>query len=82
MMLGLWISLVLTAPPPAPSDAQCKALPAQSTSRLPFQAGERLDYDIDLIGGIKVGTVEMEVMPPDRVAGELVLPIRAHAKGD
>ena len=35
----------------------CQALPPLVPSRLPFQAGEKLDYDIDLIGGIKVGTV-------------------------
>ncbi len=81
-MLALWLSLTLAASPPVPSDVACQALPAQAASRLPFQAGEKLDYDIDLIGGIRVGTVEMEVQPPERLAGDLVLPIRAHAKGD
>jgi hypothetical protein len=81
-MLALWLSLALAAPPPIPSNAECKALPPLALSRLPFQAGEKLDYDIDLIGGIKVGTVEMEVQPPERIDGELLLPIRAHAKGD
>jgi hypothetical protein len=81
-MFGLWLSLTLAAPPPPPSDAECKALPALATSRLPFQAGEKLDYDIDLIGGIKVGAVEMEVRPPERIGADLLLPIRAHAKGD
>jgi len=81
-MLALWLSFALAAPHPAPSDAECKALPAQAASRLPFQAGEKLDYDIDLIGGIKVGSVEMEVGTPERLEGDLLLPIRAHAKGD
>jgi hypothetical protein len=81
-MLALWLSLSLSAPPPIPSDAECPALPSLATSRFPFQAGEKLDYEIDMLGGIKLGTVEMEVDAPEHVGGDLVLPIRAHAQGD
>jgi len=81
-MLSIWLSIALAAPPPPPGDAECKGLPALAASRLPFQAGEKLDYEIDLIGGIKVGTVEMEVQPPEGTDGDRLLPIHAHAKGN
>src|SRR5581483_5120277 len=81
-MHGLLTALVLTAAPSAPTDAECAPLPAQAAGRLPFQAGEKLDYEIDLLGGLKIGTVEFEVQPPERIGSELLLPIRAHAAGD
>jgi hypothetical protein len=73
--LALWLS----ANPAVPKDAECAALPALPGSRLPFGAGEKLDYDVDLLGGVKIGTVEMEVGKPEKQNGRTLLPIVAHA---
>jgi hypothetical protein len=70
-----------TAPPspPIPSNAQCHPLPALPAHRFPIRAGERLDYDIDFLGGVKVGTVTILVEPPVAEDGGVVLPISVHA---
>ena len=74
------LALFLAASPAAvPKDSECAALPSLAGSRLPFAAGEKLDYDVDLLGGLKIGTVEMEVRPPERQHGSLLLPVEAHA---
>ncbi|MHB8417143.1 MAG: DUF3108 domain-containing protein [Myxococcales bacterium] len=62
-----------------PSDAQCRALPPLPDHRLPLRAGERLDYDVDLLGGVKAGTVTLEVRPPEHQEGGVTLPIAVHA---
>lgn len=79
MVHGAWLVFWLAAPPPVPKDAECAPLPPVTGSRLPFIAGEKLDYDVDLLGGLKIGTVEMEVESPAREHGTVLLPIRAHA---
>lgn len=78
-MLRVVLTALLAATPTVPSDADCPALPGLVGSRLPFRAGEKLDFDIDLLGGLKIGSVEMEVEPPERQHGLLILPIKAHA---
>jgi Protein of unknown function (DUF3108) len=84
MMFELCLGLVLVASATsAPSDAECGPLPSLSGSHLPFQAGEHLDYEVDLLGGLKAGTVQMEVSAPERGDQTLLLPVKAtaHANG-
>jgi hypothetical protein len=50
--------------------------------RFPIRVGERLDYDIDFLGGVKVGTVTLLVEPPATETGEsggVTLPVSVHA---
>ncbi len=83
-MSALALALWLAATPTIPRDADCAALPPLPGSRLPFHAGDKLDYDVDLLGGLRIGTVEMEVHAPER--GErghgTLLPISAHAAAE
>ncbi|HUB10066.1 MAG TPA: DUF3108 domain-containing protein [Myxococcales bacterium] len=67
---------------PVPTDAQCRALPALPAHRLPLRVGERLDYDIDFLGGVKAGTVTLEVKPPEHQEGGVTLPIAVHAESN
>ena len=63
-----------------PTDAQCHALPSLPRGRLPLRAGERLEFTVDVLGGMKAGTLTMETLPAERHDGVLTLPIAAHAQ--
>lgn len=62
------------APPPIPTDAECKALPAPNKA-LTYGPGELLTFDIDALGA-KAGTMTMRVLPMKNGA----LPVEAHVE--
>jgi hypothetical protein len=62
-----------------PSNAQCRPLPALPRHRLPIRSGESLEYDIDFLGGVRVGSVTMVAEPPIEENGGTLLPISVHA---
>ncbi|MHB1846834.1 MAG: DUF3108 domain-containing protein [Deltaproteobacteria bacterium] len=82
-MLPLVAAFLLSAAAaaPMPTAAQCHRLPEAPARRLPFRTGERLEYAVDLLGGIQVGTVTLDLLPPVRRGAALTLPARAHALG-
>ncbi len=82
MLAGSLLSLVLSlsASPSYPPDPHCGPLPALEHRRLPFRADEKLYYEVDLLGGIKVGRVMLETLPPKRVGGTLAMPVHATAE--
>ena len=77
-MLATSLCLLMAAAPAVPADVDCAPLPMASSSKLPFRAGEHLDFDIDVLGGLKIGAVGMEVGVPERQSKILLLPIKAH----
>ncbi len=65
-----------------PTNAQCRALPPMPAHRLPIRAGERLEYAIDFLGGVKAVTVTMHTQPPQHHDGALMLPVSVHAESN
>ncbi len=79
-LAALHLALRAPAPlPPIPTNAQCHALPPLPARRLPLRSGERLDYDVDFLGGIKAGSVTLSMRPPVQRDGSLALPVSVHA---
>jgi hypothetical protein len=66
----LALALALGAPAPC-------ALPAVGAAR-PWRTGETLAYDLDLLGMVKAGTLELSVERP--MSGGRIVPLRARAR--
>jgi hypothetical protein len=64
------LALALGAPPPC-------ALPAVGAER-PWRTGETLTFDLDLLGMVKAGTLELSVERP--MSGGRIVPLRARAR--
>jgi hypothetical protein len=79
-LVALGLLLAGIPSPSYPNDAHCGPLPAAKRERLPFRAGEKLFYDVDFLGGIKVGRVTIETLPPRRIGGTLAMPVHAEAE--
>ena len=83
-MLAPAVALLLAAAAaeePIPAVSRCRALPELPARRLPFRTGERLEYSVDLLGGVPAGRVTLDLLAPVRRFGALTLPARAHALG-
>jgi hypothetical protein len=81
MLAALCLLLASTASPSYPPDQHCGPLPAPKRERLPFRADEKLMYDVDLLGGgLKVGRVSLETLPPRRIGGTLAMQVHAEAE--
>lgn len=55
-------------------------LPPVAPGPLPWTGGETLTYDLDLLGVVKAGALELSVEPP--ISGGRIVPLRARAKTD
>jgi hypothetical protein len=66
------LALALGAAPPG-----C-ALPPVDGARLPWRTGETLVLDLDLLGVVRAGTVELSVERP--MSGGKIVPLRARAR--
>jgi hypothetical protein len=66
------IALALSAPP------ACTLPPV--TGAPPWSIGETMTYDLDLLGMVKAGTLQLSVERP--MSGGKVIPLRARAKSD
>ena len=82
LSLAVLAALPAAAAETLPSNAECRALPALPAHRLPLRAGERLQYDVDFLGGVKAGTVTLEVRAPEEQAGSLTVPVSVHAESN
>lgn len=78
MTPALAVALALAAAPAAGA-APC-GLPPRAGGPLPFASGETLSYDLDLLGMVRGGTVELSVERP--TSGGKILPLRARARTD
>jgi hypothetical protein len=72
-MIGALLALALAASPPA----GC-GLPAVGPGARPWKPGESLTYDLDLLGMVQAGTMQLAVERP--LSAGNVLPLRARAK--
>jgi hypothetical protein len=72
VMLAAIAALALSAPP-------C-GLPPIAPGPPPWSTGETLTYDLDLLGMVRAGTLELAVERP--MSGGRVVPLRARAKTD
>ncbi|MGC3997248.1 MAG: DUF3108 domain-containing protein [Anaeromyxobacter sp.] len=72
-MIAALLALAAAAPP------ACGAPPLADGPR-PWATGERTTYDLDLLGAVRAGTLELSVEPP--VASGQVIPLRARARTD
>jgi hypothetical protein len=81
MLSALGLLLASTVSSTYPSDQHCGPLPAPKHERLPFRADEKLLYDVDLLGGgLKIGRVSIQTLPPRRIGGTLAMPVHAEAQ--
>jgi hypothetical protein len=71
-MIGALLALALAAAPPG-----C-GLPAVGPGARPWKPGESLTYDLDLLGMVQAGTMQLGVERP--LSAGKVLPLRARAK--
>jgi uncharacterized protein DUF3108 len=55
-------------------------LPPVAPGPLPWTGGEALTYDLELLGAVKAGTLELAVEPP--LSGGRIVPLKARAKTD
>ncbi|BDG07115.1 DUF3108 domain-containing protein [Anaeromyxobacter paludicola] len=67
-MTALLAALLLSAPPAC-------GLPPLRPGALPFREGERLSFDLDVMGVVKAGTLRATVEPA--TSGGAVIPVRA-----
>lgn len=70
-MIGPWLALALSAAPAC-------GLPPLAEGEHPWRAGESLTYDLDVLGLVKAGTMQLGVERP--MSGGKVIPLRARAK--
>ena len=73
MLLLPLLALAVAAGPPC-------GLPPRASGPLPWSTGETLTYDLDLLGMVQAGTLELSVEPP--MSGGRVVPLRARARTD
>lgn len=73
MLLLPLLALALAAGPPC-------GLPARAPGPPPWITGETLTYDLDVLGMVQAGTLELSVEPP--LSGGKVVPLRARARTD
>lgn len=83
-LLAIAISAAAPAEPqppgaPAPPDGGC-ALPPLAGSERPWRPGETLTFDLDVLGVVKAGTLQVSVEPA--ISGGKVVPLRARARTD
>jgi hypothetical protein len=74
VLAALALALAIGAAPPSP--AACD-LPARAPER-PWRTGETLVYDLDVLGMVKAGVLELSVERP--MSGGKIVPLRARAK--
>jgi hypothetical protein len=72
------LAALLAAAAPAPAPA-C-ALPPLAAGERPWRPGELLSYDLDVLGMVKAGRLELSVEPP--MSGGKIVPLRARARTD
>jgi hypothetical protein len=74
-----------SAPRPAPTPHPARApaacgLPPRAAGTLPYRTGESFTFDLDLLGLVKAGTLQIGVERP--MSGGAIVPLRARAKSD
>lgn len=84
------LSAVLAAEPPppggpggapaAPEEPRCGLPPLAAGAERPWRTGETLTFDLDVLGMVKAGTMQITVERP--MSGGKVIPLRARAKTD
>jgi len=72
MLASLPLALALAAPP-------C-GLPPLPVGAAPWAPGETLTYDLDLLGAVKAGTLQLSVERP--ISGGQILTLRARARSE
>lgn len=91
MIAAALLALALAADPPpsaprpaeaarragGPAPTACR-LPALADGPRPWRTGETLGYDLDVLGMVKAGTLELSVERP--ISGGKIVPLRARAK--
>lgn len=86
MIAPLLLSLALAAePPPAAAaggaeEAPCGLPPIAAGAERPWRTGETLTFDLDVLGMVKAGTMQLSVERP--MSGGKVVPLRARARTD
>lgn len=73
MLLPSLLALTLATAAPC-------GLPPRSPGPPPGRTGETLTYDLDLLGMVRAGTLELSIEPP--MSGGKVVPLRARARTD
>lgn len=79
--LALAVALALAAPaasqaaPPAALDCR---LPPLADGPRPWRTGEQLEFELDVLGMVKTGTLQLSVEPP--MSGGKIVSLRARAK--
>jgi len=67
-------------PPPTPAATPACGLPPLAAGDRPWRSGETLTFDLDLLGMVKAGTLQITVGPP--MSGGKVFSLRARARTD
>jgi uncharacterized protein DUF3108 len=83
------LALALLAPPPAAGDSAPVAteapptacgLPPLAPGDRPWRSGETLTFDLDVLGMVKAGTLQITIEPA--ISGGKIVPLRARARTD